>query len=152
MTFSGSSAKPLKTQVQAVARQDGSRIILPDIWTTMAEAGIVMENHGNDATKTQPISEEPKTPEKKRKRCKRTMFTAVQRQILLTWLRNHRANPYPTTKEKMELMEATGLMREQINVWFTNNRVRRKMRGESTRKIETLNSTTGPFQFGRAGV
>lgn len=66
---------------------------------------------------------------KKRKESKRTMFSDAQRTILLEWLRDHSSNPYPTITEKKQLMEETGLNREQINVWFTNNRIRLGMTG-----------------------
>ncbi|KAK8857863.1 DNA binding [Tritrichomonas musculus] len=66
---------------------------------------------------------------KKRKESKRTMFTDSQRTILLEWLRDHRSNPYPTIAEKKQLMNETGLNREQINVWFTNNRIRLGLTG-----------------------
>ena len=66
---------------------------------------------------------------KKRKESKRTMFSDAQRTILLEWLRDHRSNPYPTIAEKKQLMNETGLNREQINVWFTNNRIRLGMTG-----------------------
>ena len=61
---------------------------------------------------------------RKRKETKRTLFSEKQRSILMHWLRSHQSNPYPTSLEKQELMEKTGLNRDQINVWFTNNRVR----------------------------
>ena len=57
------------------------------------------------------------------------MFSDSQRTILLEWLRDHRSNPYPTIAEKKQLMNETGLNREQINVWFTNNRIRLGMTG-----------------------
>ena len=63
-------------------------------------------------------------PARKRKESKRTLFSEKQRSILMHWLRSHQSNPYPTSIEKQELMEKTGLNRDQINVWFTNNRVR----------------------------
>jgi hypothetical protein len=61
---------------------------------------------------------------KKRRHFKRTLFTETQRQILMGWLKMHQKNPYPTTSEKEYLMMETGLQRDQINVWFTNNRIR----------------------------
>ena len=70
---------------------------------------------------------------KKRKESKRTMFSDSQRTILLEWLSDHRSNPYPTIQEKKQLMNETGLNREQINVWFTNNRIRLGMTGHAVR-------------------
>ena len=66
----------------------------------------------------------PSHAPRKRKESKRTLFSEKQRSILMHWLRSHQSNPYPTSIEKQELMEKTGLNRDQINVWFTNNRVR----------------------------
>jgi hypothetical protein len=101
---------------------------LPDIWTTMAMAGIKfssMEMPSLVAPTVQPVSVQAAavTP-KKRKHFKRTLFTDAQRQTLMNWLRSHQANPYPTTAEKEALMHETGLHRDQINIWFTNNRIR----------------------------
>jgi hypothetical protein len=99
---------------------------LPDIWTTFAASGIVL-----DPPRPQMAAGPPRVAEDlplrhahKRKQFKRTMFTEGQRQILLKWLIMHQANPYPTAVEKELLMEETGLHKEQINIWFTNNRIR----------------------------
>jgi hypothetical protein len=59
-----------------------------------------------------------------RRHFKRTVFSEAQRQILLKWLTLHQAHPYPTPGEKERLMQQTGLQKEQINIWFTNNRIR----------------------------
>jgi hypothetical protein len=105
---------------------------LPDIWTTMALAGLSAH-----WPKQSPISVPPLSPPsipppdspvsaslKKRRHFKRTLFTESQRAVLLGWLKMHQKNPYPTTSEKEYLMLETGLQRDQINVWFTNNRIR----------------------------
>jgi hypothetical protein len=99
----------------------------PDIWTTFAVAGIILDSP------RRPTSEfvhptPPVTPQvmqnRKGKHVKRALFTESQRQILLKWLTLHQSNPYPTTIEKDLLVKETGLQREQINIWFTNNRIR----------------------------
>ncbi|KAH8422395.1 homeobox domain-containing protein [Aspergillus melleus] len=48
--------------------------------------------------------------------------------ILNAWLSQHQQDPYPTSQEKHELEEQTGLSKIQITNWFTNAR-RRKMIG-----------------------
>jgi hypothetical protein len=99
---------------------------LPDIWTTFAGAGIVLDPPAAPLPGARPSPPEDLSPRqlRKRKHFKRTMFTDTQRQILVKWLLMHQANPYPTTAEKELLMAETGLHREQINIWFTNNRIR----------------------------
>ena len=71
---------------------------------------------------------------KKRKESKRTLFSEQQRSTLMHWLKEHQSNPYPTSSEKQKLMEQTGLNRDQINVWFTNNRVRHGMSCSATHR------------------
>jgi hypothetical protein len=101
---------------------------LPDIWTTMAMAGIKLTSVEMSpflAGDPQPsIAQVPANRSRKRKHFKRTLFTDAQRQTLMNWLRAHQSNPYPTTAEKEALMNETGLHRDQINIWFTNNRIR----------------------------
>ena len=43
---------------------------------------------------------------------------------LKEWLNVHWIHPYPTSGEKKELMQQTGLSLKQINQWFINARVR----------------------------
>jgi hypothetical protein len=43
---------------------------------------------------------------------------------LNTWLQENFANPYPTTSQKLALVQSTGLEMKQINQWFINARVR----------------------------
>jgi hypothetical protein len=103
---------------------------LPDIWTTLAGAGIVLDCPRPPLRELAPDAQIGAPPDlgptqiRKRRRFKRTMLTDSQRQILLKWLNLHQSNPYPTTTEKDLLMHETGLHREQINIWFTNNRIR----------------------------
>ena len=44
--------------------------------------------------------------------------------ILEAWLLEHVHNPYPTTAEKKQLSEATGLTPTQVKNWFINKRAR----------------------------
>jgi hypothetical protein len=95
---------------------------LPDIWTTAACAGLdltVARIPLADAAALPPARALPPG-----RQFKRTLFTDTQRQILTEWFNLHHANPYPTTSEKELLVKETGLHREQINVWFTNHRIR----------------------------
>jgi hypothetical protein len=100
---------------------------LPDIWTTIAFAGVNLPLREMPMV-TAPAALAPTIPPSsalsKRRRFKRTLFTDAQRQILSSWLNMHKADPYPTTGEKELLMRETGLHRDQINVWFTHNRIR----------------------------
>jgi hypothetical protein len=100
---------------------------LPDIWTTIAGAGVILpfaEMPAIPGPAPLPPTMPPSSALPKRRRCKRTLFSDAQRQILSNWLNMHKADPYPTTGEKELLMRETGLHRDQINVWFTNNRIR----------------------------
>ncbi|CCE61931.1 hypothetical protein TPHA_0B02580 [Tetrapisispora phaffii CBS 4417] len=45
--------------------------------------------------------------------------------VLNKWLLNHLGNPYPTPKEKEELLELTGLSKIQLSNWFINVRRRK---------------------------
>lgn len=104
---------------------------LPGIYALMMSRGIIIDKSQMSIFPAQVIKVETEVsspnPIKKRKEGKRTLFTDNQRSILMHWLKNHQSNPYPTSSEKQDLMDKTGLNREQINVWFTNNRVRHGM-------------------------
>ena len=110
-------------------------IVFPDIYTLMMSRGVTIDKSmmgflPNEVTLPQPeINIDISI--KKRKEGKRTLFSDSQRSILMHWLKNHQSNPYPTSSEKQELIEKTGLNRDQINVWFTNNRVRHGMSSSS---------------------
>jgi hypothetical protein len=106
---------------------------LPDIWTTLELAGIkvnlsegtpVVARHAPVA----PAETRFQIAARKRKHFKRTLFTPDQREILLEWLYHHQQNPYPTASEKENLILKTGLHRDQLNVWFTNHRMREGIR------------------------
>jgi len=43
---------------------------------------------------------------------------------LRNWFLEHQSNPYPTRKEKAELVKKTGLSATQVRNWFTNIRKR----------------------------
>ena len=45
-----------------------------------------------------------------------------QTKILKNWILKHLGNSYPSTSEKMELSESTGLSFLQIDYWFYNSR------------------------------
>ncbi|EAY22975.1 Homeobox domain containing protein [Trichomonas vaginalis G3] len=106
-------------------------IVFPDIYTLMMSRGVTIDKSMMSLFPVENVLPEPEInveiPIKKRKEGKRTLFSDSQRSILMHWLKNHQSNPYPTATEKQELMDKTGLNRDQINVWFTNNRVRHGM-------------------------
>ena len=137
MTFVGSRAVP-----QQSLPSTGTKQRLPDIWQTLASSGLeIAPNEMTPFIGTVIASEAPKKarfgatsvcdamPSRKRRKFKRTLFSDVQKKILSNWLHTHQSNPYPTLVEKEELMHETGLNREQINVWFTNNRIRHGLTG-----------------------
>ena len=113
--------------------------MLPSIWQTLADSGIEVkvaefetfcrpcESRREQVRMTSNIVSCP--PQRKRKTFKRTIFTEMQKRVLNNWLSSHKENPYPTLTEKQELMTETGLSRDQINVWFTNNRIRHGLTG-----------------------
>ena len=113
---------------------------LPGIWQTIASSGVPVTIEPlfdspfvgmvQTPVRVETIPNQYRAqPEKKRRRFKRTLFTDNQKRILTEWLQNHQSNPYPTHVEKLELMQETGLNREQINIWFTNNRIRNGLTG-----------------------
>ena len=53
------------------------------------------------------------------------------------WLVAHKAHPYPTDSEKLELCKATGLSKKQLRIWFTNAR---KVRLPKSRESDQLSS------------
>jgi hypothetical protein len=120
----------------APVRPAAGSVLLPDIWTTLDLAGIKL-----NLPEAPPLTPRAITPVqvpalaprvrmvgRKRKHFKRTLFTPDQRTVLMEWLHVHQQNPYPTASEKENLMLKTGLHRDQINVWFTNHRMREGIR------------------------
>ena len=104
----------------------------PDIWTTMRAAGVEV---ATEQLLELPIRAKAEiSHENNQKQMRRMVFTFNQRQVLLKLLTDHMDNPYPTSHEKELLMMTTGLNREQINVWFTNNRVRQGISCRSRRR------------------
>lgn len=110
---------------------------LPDIWSTVNQAGLSIKDLpflviDPPSPTTPPTSEsEPEASKRKRRQFKRSPFTVEQKQILFGWLNRQRKHPYPTSSEKEQLMELTGLSRDQINVWFTNHRIRQGLSNSS---------------------
>jgi hypothetical protein len=137
-----------------VRASPGGLYRLPDIWTTIALAGVHLELFPPPVSPAAaPTAAEvrtwsiarPVTPAgRKRKHSKRTMFTDSQRQILVDWLKMHQANPYPTTTEKEILMQETGLHRDQINVWFANHRIRQGF--TASHRMSTQHTIVSPLR------
>jgi hypothetical protein len=124
------------TLVSAPAPAAPGPVHLPDIWTTLDLAGIridLPDAHCLASREAAPVSPGGVAPRirmvgRKRKHFTRTLFTADQRTVLMEWLHVHQQNPYPTASEKEHLMLKTGLHRDQINIWFTNHRMREGIR------------------------
>jgi hypothetical protein len=68
--------------------------------------------------------------------------------ILNEWLKNHLTNPYPSTDDKLQLMNATGFTLIQLNNWFSNAR-RRKLKNKGFSKSRGKKSTTQSTNFVR---
>jgi hypothetical protein len=61
------------------------------------------------------------TTQRKRKR---DNLTEEAKAVMMGWINDHIANPYPTKEEKEDLSLRTGLTTTQISNWFTNARRR----------------------------
>ncbi|ELR23783.1 Homeobox domain containing protein [Acanthamoeba castellanii str. Neff] len=66
-------------------------------------------------------NEKADTAQRKRKR---DNLTQEVKEVMMAWINEHIANPYPTKEEKEELSLRTGLTTTQISNWFTNARRR----------------------------
>lgn len=116
---------------------------LPDIWSTVESAGVnisdmevlILDTINPESNEENEVELEP--AKKKRRHFKRSPFTREQKQILFGWLNRARRHPYPTTAEKEKLMQLTGLSKDQINVWFTNHRIRQGLSNSSYHSIHT---------------
>lgn len=60
------------------------------------------------------------------KKRKSTVLPRSTVDYLKNWMMSpdHIAHPYPTEKEKLEIMSATGIELKQLTNWFVNNRKR----------------------------
>lgn len=132
--------------VGAIKREE--HVKLPDIYTMMIHNGIFIEPRfmspfsEEHHLSVKPVVQSNVNVAKKGKRSQRKLFSEAQRSILLSWLRENSQNPYPSAAEKQVLMDKTGLNKEQINVWFTNTRVRHGMSsyGNKTRSSNCIRS------------
>lgn len=122
-----------------------SRVDFPDIWTTIQRAGLSFNDHEFALNLPEAVTPPPAPlKETYRKKGQRTVLSLEQKKILTDWLFSHGNKPYPTVTEKEILMAATGLKREQISVWFTNNRIRQRRTGRiygriaATRSVEDV--------------
>jgi len=61
---------------------------------------------------------------KKKKKPKNRALPTSATKIMKKWFNDHIENPYPTVKEKEELVALTGLNLQQVNNWFINKRGR----------------------------
>ncbi|KAJ2156725.1 hypothetical protein GGF46_004994 [Coemansia sp. RSA 552] len=98
--------------------------------STFANMGIVSDN---DSENLAPVCKET-LASKSNPRC----YTPGISEILNQWLAGNRGNPYPSSDEKKELMNKTGLTKMQLKNWFCNVR-RRKLPG-------TIRRPKGPRQ------
>jgi hypothetical protein len=61
-------------------------------------------------------------------------FHNASRSILHNWFMMHFDHPYPSEKEKRELVRQSGLTLRQVNDYFANKRMRCRRRAESLRR------------------
>ena len=68
----------------------------------------------------------PNTSGQKDKKKKSTSLPASTVEYLKAWMMSpeHVAHPYPTEKEKSQIMADTGIELKQLTNWFVNNRKR----------------------------
>jgi len=50
------------------------------------------------------------------------MFTPKIKSVLMGWIEDHIANPYPTEQQRIELSHKTGLSRKQLRNWMSDAR------------------------------
>ena len=78
-----------------------------------------------------------------------TLFTAVlqssQTALLLSWARQHIHHPYPTTLEKIDLVQLVGATIQQVSDWFANFRKRHWERELSARVNTAAVSSTDDY-------
>ena len=65
-------------------------------------------------------------------------FSKEQTAVLERWLSNNARDPFPTDDEKEKLMAESGRTLEQLNVWFTNKRMRKFMLGDEAERVLNL--------------
>ncbi|CEG39069.1 Transcription factor MEIS1 and related HOX domain proteins [Plasmopara halstedii] len=55
---------------------------------------------------------------------KRSRINRKSNEFLIAWFLTHKDNPYPSSDERMEIAEKTGLAEQQVRNWFANMRKR----------------------------
>lgn len=55
---------------------------------------------------------------------KRSRITKRSNEFLVAWFLAHKDNPYPSSEERTEIAEKTGLAEQQVRNWFANMRKR----------------------------
>ncbi|KAL8564686.1 hypothetical protein ACOMHN_004179 [Nucella lapillus] len=98
---------PMGGQAKFMVTLNDGEIMGPVMLQTMNEAGDVVYG----GTPKQESKKHPSLPKE-----------AVS--CMLSWLKAHKDNPYPSDEEKTLLIKQTGLTINQINYWFTNARRR----------------------------
>ena len=63
---------------------------------------------------------DPRDPNTAKKKRARSNHPKKCTQVMLDWLNNNLAHPYPSTETKLEFVAKTGLSLGQINNWFIN--------------------------------
>ena len=79
--------------------------------------------------------------------------------VLVKWIEEHQANPYPTKAEKQYLAYYSGMNLTQLSTWFANARRRIKkigmktwLEGRSTFTVDFFPATASAFTAPRANM
>ena len=79
--------------------------------------------------------------------------------VLVKWIEEHQANPYPTKAEKQYLAYYSGMNLTQLSTWFANARRRIKkigmktwLEGRSTFTVDFYPATASAFTPSRANM
>lgn len=83
-----------------------------------------LEEEDIEKTLTNNTNNEISNDSNKYLKCKRANYSKEVSKILKNWLKENLNNPYPSEREKNDLIKMTGLDSTQINNWFINARRR----------------------------
>lgn len=81
---------------------------------------------------------------------KRGNLPSSAKRILKSWLETHSDNPYPTEKEKEELIERTGITSGQLCNWFINARRRllpKLLQQKNKKRADKCNNSDEEFKL-----
>jgi hypothetical protein len=118
-----SLAGPTKRQASTF---ETPRPVIGQLHGVYEDEGVCEIHEGHDENTT--ISAEPTTRASKRSSSRSNTSTRPLR----LWFGSHFEHPYPTERDKEQLLSASGLSRTQIDNWFNNARRRKKQSEQAT--------------------